>query len=91
MALRIDGGDPSPSRSLSAVMAALHFVLVGMLLYFRLGPMARVFDRFGESETPLPGWFILGLTLGTLVVAAFLSWRGFRFLRSALKSPPSEE
>ena len=86
MALRIEGLKAGPSRPLNAVMAILHLTLVGMLIYLRLGPMAKAIARFAESATPLPSWLILGITVGTFVIAAFIGLRGIGYLRAALRS-----
>lgn len=91
MSLRIEGPDQEPSRFLNGVLAVLNFSLTGMLVYFRLWPMARVFERFQERGTPLPPWLTLGLTLGTFAVAAFLGIRGIKYLRVALRTPPRDD
>jgi hypothetical protein len=66
-------------------VAALHFVLVGMLLYLRFVSLDRVFQRFAEREVVVPSWLSVGLTLGILGMAAFLAVRGFLAARRALR------
>ena len=78
--------DPDRSqRVLQILVAALHFVLVGMLIYLRFVSLDRVFARFAEREVVIPAWLSLGLTLGILGMAGFLAVRGVLAFRRALR------
>lgn len=73
-------------RVLSGVMAGLYFVVVGMLLYFRLGPFQRVLDRFEAEGSEIPAWFPLVFNLGAGLIGLFLGFRGVLALRKAFGS-----
>ena len=72
-------------RWINGGLAAVYFVVCGMLLYFRLGPFQQVVDRFKAQDTELPPWFDLVFTAGTALVVLLLLWRGLATLRQALK------
>ena len=83
--------DAAPSRAeryLQLVVALLHFVLAGMLVYFRLGPAARVLEQL-RGRMDVPEWLPLGMSVGTLAVAGFVAFRGLGSLRRfrAMSSP----
>ena len=79
------GPDAQAIRAVNGVLAALYFVVAGMLVYFRLGPFERLISRFEVSETPLPAWFVPVFTGGIAVVGLFLILRGLGYLRKFLQ------
>jgi len=71
-----------------AFMAALYAFVLGLLLYFRFVPYRRVMNRLAEEGVEMPAWFSSVFSVGLLVVAAFLLYRGIISLRKALRPPP---
>jgi hypothetical protein len=69
---------------LDAVLALLHLILVGMVIYLRLGPFERVLTRLTERGAEIPAWLPLTFNAGVILVTAFLLWRGGRLARKAL-------
>jgi hypothetical protein len=85
MSIRFQAPGEGPStraeRYLQLVVAVLHVVLAGMLLYFRFGPAAAVIEQLRDRGVAVPGWLPLGMTVGTLFVAGFLAVRGLHSYR----------
>ena len=79
------GAGVSP-RWAQAVSGGLSLLLTVLLVYFRLGPFARVAARLRESGSPLPEWFSLVFTLGVGIVALLFAARGLRLLRGAFRT-----
>lgn len=79
---------PRPSsrsvRWVNGIMATMYFLVLAMLLYFRLGPFRRVVARLETQGVELPVWFSLVFTVGVALVVVFLLWRGLSALRQAL-------
>lgn len=86
--MRIEKPGPNPRsvRLVHGAIAALYFVVAGMLVYFRLGPFERLIRRFETAETPLPAWFVPVFSGGIALVGLFLIFRGVTFLRKSLQS-----
>jgi len=79
------------ARLLLTAMAALHFLIAGMLLYLRWGPIERAFETFIQQGLEIPAWLSQGMTLGTVFMALFLTGRGLLSLRKAWRGGQSGE
>jgi hypothetical protein len=88
--------DPPPrsgggEKFLQLAVAALQFVLIGMLLYLRFGPYRRVEAAMAARGAEVPGWLSWGFTLGVAALVVFLGIRGLiavrRFLRIRRPGP----
>ena len=78
-------------RWIHGVMAGMYFLVLGMLLYFRLGPFRRVMARLETDGVDAPIWFSFVFTAGVGLVGLFLLWRALASLRRALTSPTNDE
>ncbi len=76
--------DPRSVRWLSGVMAALYAATCALVIYFRLGPVSRVLARVERDGARVPAWMPAAFTVGAVVAAAFLAWKGAVYLRRAL-------
>jgi hypothetical protein len=76
--------DPRTVTWFNLVMAVLYFLIAGLVVYFRLGPVERVLARLVRDGVQVPGWLPATLTLGAGVVAAYLAVQGVRSVRRAL-------
>ena len=72
-------------RWINGIMAAMYFLVLGMLVYFRLGPFRRVMIRMQNDGVEVLPWFPVVFTLGIGVVGVFLAWRGAMALKRALR------
>ena len=77
-------------RWVHGIMAGMYFLVLGMLLYFRLGPFRRVMARLEADGVEVPLWFSLVFTAGVALVGLFLLWRGLVSLRRALHPPATD-
>ena len=84
MAIKFEGSQPKEARVLFVILAILNWVLAAMLFYLRWFPLEHVFRRFEERGAELPAWLSLLVTAGTVFIAGFLAFRGWRFMRRAL-------
>ncbi len=77
--------DPQSVGWFNLVLALLDFVIAGLVLYFRLGPVQRVLDRLVRDGVRVPAWLPLVFTAGTVVAVAWLAARGVQAVRRALE------
>ncbi|NNF05513.1 MAG: hypothetical protein HKN21_02015 [Candidatus Eisenbacteria bacterium] len=68
-------------RFLVLGMGFLYFLLAGMLIYLRVGPVRRVLDRMVERGAEVPTWLPLSFTVGIGILVIFLCVRGLHALR----------
>jgi hypothetical protein len=89
--------DPVAARRASILIASLYVLGAALVVYFRLFPLRRVLARAAEEGIRIPAWAGPAATLGTLLVAVFLAWRGGirlrgrgrRGIRPSGANPPS--
>ncbi len=78
--------DPRSTAWFNLVMAGLYFLITGLVVYFRAVPVEKVLDRLVRDGVRVPGWFPASLTLGAVIVAAYLAFQGVRSARRGLGS-----
>ncbi len=78
--------DPRSAAWFNLVMAGLYFLTAALVVYFRALPVEKVLDRLVRDGVRIPGWFPASLTLGAVIVAAYLAFQGVRNVRRGRRS-----